>query len=233
MAFIGTATRSPSAFYLRNSSHRKRLLAWSLLLTVMLSFLLLSMALTPVPQSYRRGDRGAFLYVRTATTEDASAIAALLAVSVSGLAPLHYTNDQVEAWRYCLPTAQQCRQRLKQGRRTTWVACTIDESRSNGTKEERVIGMMDLVDQQPSSSAHHLDCAYVHPAFIRRRIASMLYDSLERCAKSMPSCNRLYTEASEGAKPFFARNGFVTVERQDVVIGSVTLWNYRMEKDLI
>jgi hypothetical protein len=43
---------------------------------------------------------------------------------------------------------------------------------------------------------------------------------------------RLYTEASEPARRFFAKRGFVEVSRNDFEIVGVPIHNFRMEKSL-
>ena len=41
---------------------------------------------------------------------------------------------------------------------------------------------------------------------------------------------RLYVEASEFAKPFFARKGFALLHRNDFTMDGVAVHNYAMEK---
>ena len=61
-----------------------------------------------------------------------------------------------------------------------------------------------------------------------RGIASGLYAQLEAsaCQRDMP---RLYVEASEPAKPFFARKGFALLHRNDFTMDGVAVHNYAME----
>lgn len=169
--------------------------------------------------------------VRQARTDDAAAMARLLQRSVAGLGPRHYDKGQVRAWETLLPNAQDCCQRIEQEDRVGWVAVlansTLDGETDSNNTQNTVVGLMDFVT--PNG---YLDCAYVDPDYSRCGIASSLYHRLETYARTI-SCPLISTHASEGAKLFFLRHGFRVLCRQDIFIGSVRLWNYEMEKNLL
>ena len=62
-------------------------------------------------------------------------------------------------------------------------------------------------------------------------MASLLYQALEAAARAreMP---RLYSEASEAARRFFLKRGFVELSRRQMEIGGVAIHNFAVEKVL-
>ncbi len=69
------------------------------------------------------------------------------------------------------------------------------------------------------------------PEAVGQGVASRLYDGLEAAARAQGSA-RLFTEASELARRFFARKGFMVLARQDKIFRGVPIHNYRMAKIL-
>ena len=64
--------------------------------------------------------------------------------------------------------------------------------------------------------------------FQRRGVASALCDALEGAV----AAERIATNASITAKPFFERRGYQTLWEQQVIRHGTALTNYRMEKRL-
>ena len=62
-------------------------------------------------------------------------------------------------------------------------------------------------------------------------IASAFYQALETIARRR-GLTRLYVEASEAARPLFARKGFTMLMRRDFFIREVSIHHYHMEKAL-
>jgi putative acetyltransferase len=77
----------------------------------------------------------------------------------------------------------------------------------------------------------HLDRLYVHPEAQRRGVASVLWASILDCARAR-NLNRVFTEASVTARPFFERCGFLAVYSQIVQARGVNMSNFRMERAL-
>lgn len=82
----------------------------------------------------------------------------------------------------------------------------------------------------------HLDRLYNHPDHTRRGLAARLLTCAEERAREL-GLNRLYTEASELARPAFERAGYAVQRRRDFDIegpnGAVAIHNYAMEKRLV
>lgn len=81
----------------------------------------------------------------------------------------------------------------------------------------------------------HLDHLYCHPDHTRNGLADLLLDAAEEQALTW-DCKRLYTEASELARPAFERAGYGVTQRRDFTIEHegklVPIHNYAMEKTL-
>lgn len=83
-------------------------------------------------------------------------------------------------------------------------------------------------DLEPDGHIHFLYCA---PEAAGTGVTATLYDALERIARAQ-GIVRLYAEASEPARRFFARQGFRTIGRRDFDIEGVPIHNYAVEKRL-
>jgi putative acetyltransferase len=77
----------------------------------------------------------------------------------------------------------------------------------------------------------HIDHLYCAPEAAGTGAASAICDALVRTAGEQ-GVSRIYTEASEGARRFFERQGSSTRERRDFALRGVTIHNYSMEKTL-
>ena len=77
----------------------------------------------------------------------------------------------------------------------------------------------------------HLDFMYVNKNNQNIGVASKLYDSLEKFAKGT-QVNKIISDVSITAKPFFEKQGFKLVQEQQVDIERIRLTNYKMEKHL-
>lgn len=81
----------------------------------------------------------------------------------------------------------------------------------------------------------HVDMLYCHPDHSRRGIALALLEAAEAAARAK-SEPRLFTEASELARPVFSRAGFAMVARREFTIAfegrEIPIHNYAMEKIL-
>lgn len=74
----------------------------------------------------------------------------------------------------------------------------------------------------------HIDCAYVHPGYARRGVATALVRHAIETAFGF-GLSRLYVEASLCAKPMFERLGFRVVRENMARIRGIELVNFRME----
>jgi putative acetyltransferase len=88
-----------------------------------------------------------------------------------------------------------------------------------------VVGFVSL------KGADHLDLLYVHPAVAGQGIGAMLCDAVEKLAAARGT-PRLTADASDSARGFFERRGFVAQRRNTVSYGDEWLASTTMEKRL-
>lgn len=77
----------------------------------------------------------------------------------------------------------------------------------------------------------HIDCFYCHKDYQRCGVGSQIYRAIEEKAIEL-GLERLFTEASITAKPFFQHLGFVIITEQQVSCRGEIFTNYVMEKFL-
>jgi putative acetyltransferase len=77
----------------------------------------------------------------------------------------------------------------------------------------------------------HVEMLYVHPAGIGKGAGAMLLDAIERLAAGRGAA-KLTADASDTARGFFERRGFVAQMRNTVSRGDEWLANTTMEKKL-
>jgi putative acetyltransferase len=153
--------------------------------------------------------------IRAYQRHDAAGVADVFYRSVREVALSDYTVDQVRAWVPGRWDAEQEHRRSGDGR---LVLVAADEP-------GRVVAFIDL---EPDG---HIDRLFCAPEAAGRGIASRLYEEIEAAAREQ-GITRLFTEASELARRFFERKGFVVLERQDMILRGVPIHNYRMAKTL-
>ena len=151
--------------------------------------------------------------IRLFHEEDAVQIAQLFHETVREINIRDYSIEQVKAWApdniHFRNWAKVCSNRY------TYVA--DDEGAIAGFGELEFSG--------------HIDCFYCHKNYQGMGIGRKIYCAIEAKAHEL-GINRLYTEASITAKPFFWHMGFSIVREQQVERRGETFVNYAMEKFL-
>ena len=135
--------------------------------------------------------------------------------SVREVALSDYTGQQVQAW---VPERWDEGQEHRRSGDGRLVLVAADES-------GHVVAFIDL---EPDG---HIDRLFCAPEAAGRGVASRLYHAIETAAREQ-GIDRLFTEASELARRFFERKGFMVLERQDMILRGVPIHNYRMAKAL-
>lgn len=153
--------------------------------------------------------------VRPYQPKDAAALSALFVCSVQQLGRRDYSLPQVEAWAARGPSPERI-QALSEDGRITLVA--VDD-------DDLPLAYGDL------EADGHIDFLYASPEAAGTGAAAAVYGQLEETARAW-GLSRLYAEASEAARRFLEKRGFlVTAERRFQVSG-VPIHNYAVEKSL-
>ncbi len=156
--------------------------------------------------------------IRPFRLDDAEAIAALTLAAIRRTGLRAYSPEQVAAW-----SARFSAQRV-----LAWAA-----------RGDIILVAVDDGDRPAAytmlEADGHLDMLYCHPDHTGRGLATHLLAEAERAARAL-GVIRLFTEASELARPVFERAGYTLLQRRDFTIpgeaGDVAIHNYAMEKRL-
>jgi putative acetyltransferase len=153
------------------------------------------------------------LALRPYLPADALLLAEIFRASVEELTAEDYSEAQRAVWAAIADDEAAFAERLAQ--ELTLVA-TIGGS---------VVGFVSL------KGADELDLIYVHPAVAGQGIGAMLCDAVERLAAGR-GAPRLVVDASDSARGFFERRGYVAQQRNTVFMGDEWFANTTMEKKL-
>jgi putative acetyltransferase len=153
------------------------------------------------------------LALRPYLPADALLLAEIFRASIEELTAEDYSEAQRGVWVAAADDEAAFGARLAQG--LTLVA-TLGGS---------VVGFVSL------KGADHIDLLYVHPAVAGQGIGAMLCDAVERLAAARGT-PRLTVDASDSARGFFERRGFVAQRRNTVSYGDEWLATTTMEKPL-
>jgi putative acetyltransferase len=94
-----------------------------------------------------------------------------------------------------------------------------------GTMEGSPVGFASLAGKDK------LDMLYVHPAAAGLGIAAMLIDALEKLAGAR-GVDKLTVDASDTARGFFEKHGYLAQQRNTVTVGEEWLANTTLSKQL-
>ncbi len=155
------------------------------------------------------------MIIRPYQESDAVALAEIFLRAIEQIGRRDYTPDQVKVWAARCPTPEGLAELMRDGR-ARFVA--IDDAH----------GPVAFCDLKPDGHIHFLYCA---PEAAGKGITTTLYGTLEEHAR-LQGMTRLTSEASEPARRFFLKQGFVVTERRDFELSGVAIHNYAVEKVL-
>ena len=144
---------------------------------------------------------------------DARTLAELFRLSVEILTDDYYDDDQRAAWAASADDEVAFAKRL--AGELSIVALLAGE----------IVGFAALKDSTL------VDMLYVHPDFAKCGIGSALADALEKLAQARGTA-KVSVDASDSAREFFARRGFVAQSRNTMKLGEEWLGNTTMTKEL-
>ena len=153
------------------------------------------------------------LALRPFLAEDAPLLAEIFRASVMGLTEEDYTEAQQQAWASAADDEAAFGKRL--GNQLTLVA----------SLEGSPIGFASL------GPGGKIDMLYVHPAATGQGAAAMLIDALEKLAGAR-GADKLIVDASDTARDFFEKRGYVAQQRNSVTVGEEWLANTTLHKQL-
>ena len=133
--------------------------------------------------------------------------------SVEDLTADDYTEAQQEAW-----------------------ASVADDEKEFGKKLAGQLTLVATLSGSPVGFASlegkdKIDMLYVHPAAAGQGVGAMLIDALEKLAGSRGAV-KLIVDASDSARGFFEKRGYVAQQRNSISLGDEWLANTTMQKQL-
>jgi putative acetyltransferase len=144
---------------------------------------------------------------------DASIVAEIFRASILELTGEDYNEAQQEAWVSVADDEEAFGQKLSQ--QLALVA----------TMEGSPVGFGTLAGRDK------IDMLYVHPAVAGHGVGAMLADALEKLAGAR-GAEKLKVDASDSARGFFEKRGYVAQQRNSVSVGDEWLANTTLQKQL-
>jgi putative acetyltransferase len=151
--------------------------------------------------------------VRDFRIGDEPALYAVFYSAVHEIASQHYAPDQIDAWAPESPDMAIWTKRM-QGIRPFVVECG-----------GQIVAYADI------QASGYIDHFFVSGPFSRRGVGTILMNRIHDAAQAQ-KIDRLTSDVSRTAQPFFRRFGFRTIEDREPVIRGVMVPNARMEKQL-
>jgi putative acetyltransferase len=153
------------------------------------------------------------LALRPYLADDAALLREIFRDSIADLTDEDYTPAQQDAWAAAADDEAAFGKRL--GSQLTLVA----------TLEGSGVGFASL------AAGDKIDMLYVHPAAVRQGVGAMLVDALEKLAGGRGAA-KLVVDASDSARGFFEKRGYIAQQRNSVLAGGEWLANTTLHKSL-
>ncbi|MGC2712623.1 MAG: GNAT family N-acetyltransferase [Pseudolabrys sp.] len=153
------------------------------------------------------------LALRPFLPADAPLLREIFRDSIEELTSDDYTEAQQEVWASVADNVADFGKKLSA--RLTLVA----------TMEGSPVGFASLEGKD------RIDMLYVHPAATGQGVGAMLVDALEKLASSRGEV-KIVVDASDSARGFFEKRGYVAQQRNTVLVGDEWLANTTLHKQL-
>ena len=151
------------------------------------------------------------MQIREFRPTDLEAAVAMFTASVRGLAVTAYDDAQLEAWAPDPPDLEH------------WGRKLAGQNVLLADQGGELLGMIGYENDG------HVDVLFTHPDHVRKGVAAQLHADAERRLVEI-GVHELFTESSEVARPFFARQGYEVERREVVNVRGVDLHRYRMRR---
>lgn len=152
--------------------------------------------------------------IRDYHLEDTRALAEIYFNTIHIINIKDYTQKQVDVWA---PTSSLEEEGWKKKfLRTSPIIATVND---------KIVGFAEF------ELDGHIDCFYCHHEWIGKGVGFALMSEIFRRANNS-HIDRIFSEVSITAKPFFEKQGFIEVSKQTILRKGVELINYKMEKRL-
>jgi putative acetyltransferase len=152
--------------------------------------------------------------VRPALSSDTDALKTLFYNTVRRVNCRDYSPKQIDVWSSAVTDEQLWQSRVQSGG-----VYVVEE-------ETQVVGFASLHE------GGYIGMLFCHSHYQGKGVGTLLLNHLEQVAQSL-GLDRVYSEVSITAQPFFQHRGFRIVQPQTVKRQGVEFRNFVMEKDLV
>lgn len=152
------------------------------------------------------------LEFRRARQEDIPSLKEMILDTITHTCKNDYSPQQINAWTSSLKSSFNWERLSKQ---SAWVAMF----------QNNIVGLTTL------KGSNYIDFMYVHKDYQHQGIANLLLTKIIDEANTN-GAERLDSDISITARPFFEYKGFRVIKENKNEVGTVELINYRMERKL-
>jgi putative acetyltransferase len=149
--------------------------------------------------------------VRKATLNDLTQILELFVGTVRSTCANEYTPQQIQEWVNSALNIER------------WGGFIKEQFFILAESNRQLVGFASLAD------GNHVHLMYVHKDFLRRGVASALYNALKEYSEQL-GYSRLTVDASITARPFFESRGLSVTKVNQKPIGGFDITNYSMSE---
>lgn len=153
------------------------------------------------------------LTIRKATSFDLDSITQLFSETIEAVNANDYSPQQINAWKKGALNKDKWLRKISE---QYFLVCVTANN---------IVGFGSITQEG------YLDFMYVDKDHQGRGVASKIYDLLEKFAIDK-EIDKIVSDVSITAKPFFERKGFEVLQQQQVDIDIIKLINYKMQKRL-
>jgi len=154
------------------------------------------------------------MLIKQASVKDLDDIIHLFKETIENVNSKDYSFEQITVWSNGAYKKER------------WIAKIVQQFFILATIEDKIVGFGSMTRDG------YLDFLYVSKDHQRTGIATAIYNSLEQFAKHN-ELNNIVSDVSITAKPFFDKQGFEVIQKQEVEIDEINLTNYKMQKSLV
>ncbi|HRI21822.1 MAG TPA: GNAT family N-acetyltransferase [Panacibacter sp.] len=151
------------------------------------------------------------MFIRTADANDTDKLKELYSNTITSVNARDYNPEQIEAWASTANRTESLQRKINE--QYFYVAETPDN---------KITGFASI------DASGYLDMMYVHKDFQRMGIAKLLLNKILATAKDL-NIQKIQSDVSITAKPFFEKYGFIVTQQQSVLINGIPLTNFKMQ----
>lgn len=148
---------------------------------------------------------------RRAVPKDLEAVQKLFVETIKSTCKNDYSPAQIAVWTSSVQNKER------------WLGIMRDQHFLVAEIENTIVGFGSL------ENGNYLDFLYVHKDYLRRGVANYLYQELLAESQRL-GFDRLTSDVSKTARPFFETKGFRVVKENKMVKQGVEISNYHMEQ---